>query len=161
MRRTTRNAIANAKLEIQDITEKILIKHRIDPIGYKYNLRLRMPTYFDPLMEKISSDESVGKDGDLILFVKKLDRYIRIGQYYEDKGDLTSDPVLAMDYGKGNWNPIRIERAAGYIICSYIENGKRVIYPDKLEEFKALQRMFAQKIRDQGWLESGMRIKRK
>lgn len=161
MRRSIGNATANAKLEIQDITEKILIKHRIDPIGYKYNLRLRMPTYFDPLMERAGSIESVGQNGDLILFIKKLDRYIRLGQYYEDEGELTSDPVLAMDYDKGNWIPIRIERAIGDLICSYIENGRCVIYPDKLEEFIAFQRMFAQKIREQGWLDSGIKLKRK
>ncbi len=120
-----------------------------------------MPTYFDPLMERVGSDESIGQNGDLILFIKKLDRYIRIGQYYEDNGDHTSDPILAMDYDKGIWIPIRVEWATGDIICSYIENGKRVIYPDKLEEFKLIQHMFTQKIREQGWLESGIRIKRK
>lgn len=161
MRRSTGNTTANAKLEIQDITEKILIKHRIDPIGYKYNLRLRMPTYFDPLMERAGSIESVGQNGDLILFIKKLDRHIRIGQYYEDNGDLTSDPVLALDYNCGRWIPIRIERVIGDTFYSYIENGKRVMYPDKLEEFMSFQRMFAQKIREQGWLYSGMRLKRK
>ncbi len=34
-------------------------------------------------------------------------------------------------------------------------------HPDNLEEFIAFQRMFAQKIREQGWLESGRKIKRK
>lgn len=153
--------IANIKLEIQDIIEKILYKRRVDSGGYKYDFRLRMPTYFDPLMERVDSDESIGQNGDLILFIKKLDRYIRIGQYYEDDGDLTSDPVLAMDYDNGNWIPIRVERAAGDIVCSYVENCKRVIYQDKLEEFMAFQRMFAQKIRDQGWLDSGIKLKRK
>lgn len=97
----------------------------------------------------------------MILFVKKLDRHIRIGQYHEDNEDHTSDPILAMDYGKGNWIPIRIERIIGETICICIENDKRVIYPDKIEEFMAFQRMFVQKIREQGWLDSGMRIKRK
>lgn len=153
--------ITNTKLEIQDIIEKILYKRRVDPGGYKYDFRLRMPTYFDPLMERVDSDESIGQNGDLILFIKKLDRYTRIGQYYEDEGDLTSDPVLAMDYDKGNWIPIRIERTIGDIICSYIENGKRMMYPDKIEEFISIQRRFAQKIREQGWLDSGIKLKRK
>lgn len=153
--------IANTKLEVQDIIEKILYKRRVDPGGYKYDFRLRMPTYFDPLMERAGSDESMWQNGDLILFIKKLDRYIRIGQYYEDNGDHTSNPVLALDYNYGRWIPIRIERIIGDTVYSYIENDKRVIYPDKLEEFMAFQRMFAQNIREQGWLDSGMRIKRK
>lgn len=152
---------ANIKLEIQDIIEKILYKRRVNPGGYKYDFRLRMPTYFDPFIGKTGNQESVEQNGDLILFVKKLDRYIRIGQYYEDNGEHTSDPILAMDYDKGNWIPIRIERAIGDIICSYIENGKRVIYPDKLEEFRSFQCMFAQNIREQGWLDSGIKLNRK
>ena len=93
--------------------------------------------------------------------MKKLDRYIRIGQYYEYDGDHTSDPVIAIDYNYGKWIPIRIERVIGDTVYSYIENGKRVMYQDKIEEFMAFQRMFAQKIRKQGWLESGIKLKRK
>lgn len=152
---------ANAKLEIQDIIEKILYKRRVDPGGYKYDFRLRMPTYFDPFIGGTCSQESAEQNGDLILFVKKLDKYIRIGQYYEYHGDLTSDPVIAIDYNYGKWIPIRIERAIGDITCSYIENGKRMMYPDKIEEFMSIQRMFAQKIREQGWLDSGIKLKRK
>ena len=162
MRRSTGNATANAKLEIQDITEKILIKHRIDPIGYKYNLRLRMPTYFDPFIGRIDSYESIGQNGDLILFVKKMGgKFIRMGQYYELNGDHTSDPVIAMDAGSSYWVPVRIDRAVGVIFCYYIENGRRMMYPDKIEEFMLIQRMLAQKIREQGWLDSAIKLKRK
>ncbi len=152
---------ANTKLEIQDIIEKILYKRRVDPGGHKYDFRLRMPTYFDPFTGKMDSDESVGQNGDLILFIKKLDKYIRIGQYYEKNGDLTSDPIIAIDYNYGKWIPIRIERAIGDTVYSYIENGKRVMYPDKIDEFMSFQRMFGQNIREQGWLDNGMRLKRK
>jgi hypothetical protein len=152
---------ANAKLEIQDIIEKILYKRRVDPGGYKYDFRLRMPTYFDPLIVRRGNQGLSEQNGDLILFVKKLDRYIRIGQYYEDNGDLTSDPIIAIDYNYGKWIPIRIERVIGDTVYSYIENSKRVMYPDKIEEFESFQRMFAQKIREQGWLDSGIRLKRK
>lgn len=91
----------------------------------------------------------------MILFVKKLDRYIRIGQYYEDNGDLTSDPIIAIDYNYGKWIPIRIEGVIGDTVYS-IENGKRMMYPDKIEEFMSIQ-----KIREQGWLDSGIKLKRK
>lgn len=152
---------ANTKLEIQDIIEKILYKHHVNPGCYKYDVRLRMPAYFDPLMEGVASDESIGQNGDLILFVRKLDRYIRIGQYYEDNGDLTSDPVIAIDHNYGKWIPIRIERVIGDADYSYIENSKRMMYLDKIEEFESSQRMFAQNIRKQGWLDNGIKLKRK
>lgn len=88
-------------------------------------------------------------------------KFIRMGQYYEMNGDQTSDPVIAMDAGSSCWVPVRIDRAVGEIFCSYIENGRRVMYPDKIEEFMSIQRMFAQKIRGQGWLDSGIKLKRK
>ncbi len=162
MRRNPGNAIANAKLELQDIIEEILRKHRIDPGDHNYDLRLRMPTYFDPFIGRINNQESERHNGDLILFVKKMGgKFIRVGQYYEQNGDHTSDPVIAMDAGSSYWVPVRIDRAVGDIFCYYIENGKRMMYPDKIEEFMSIQRMFAQKIREQGWLDSGMRLKRK
>jgi hypothetical protein len=152
---------ANAILEIQDIIEKILYKRRVDPGGYKYDFRLRMPTYFDPLIGRRGNQGLSEQNGDLILFVKKHDRYIRIGQYNEDNGDLTSDPVIAIDYNYGKWIPIRIERVIGETVYSHIENGRRVMYPDKIEEFMSFQGIFAQYIREQGWLENGIRLKRK
>ncbi len=162
MRRNPGNAIANARFELQDIIEEILRKHRIDPGDHRYDLRLRMPTYFDPLLGRVSSYESARQNGDLILFVKKMvGKFIRIGQYYELNGDHTSDPVIAMGAGSNYWVPVGIDRAIGDIVCYYIENGKRMMYPDRIEEFKSIQRMFAQNIRQQGWLESGIRIKRK
>ncbi len=91
----------------------------------------------------------------------EFNKYIRIGQYYEDNGDLTSDPVIAIDYNYGKWIPIRIERVIVNTVYSHIENGKRVMYPDKIEEFMLIQRMLAQKIREQGWLDSGIKLKRK
>ncbi len=162
MGRNTRNAIANAKLKLQDVIEKILRNHRIDPGVHKYDLRLRMPTYFDPLTGRTNNQESSEQNGDLILFVKKkAGRFIRIGQYYEQNGDHTSDPAVAFDCICRNWIPIMIERTAGDTVCSHIEKRRRIMYPDKIEEFISFQRMFAQKIRQQGWLENGIRIKRK
>lgn len=88
MRRKPRNAIANAKLELQEVIEEILRKHRIDPGNHNYDLRLRMPTYFDTLTGRVDSNESTGQNGDLILFVKKMGgKFIRIGEYYEMNGD--------------------------------------------------------------------------
>ncbi len=86
---------------------------------------------------------------------------MRIGQYYEQNGDHTSDPVIAMDAGSSYWVPVGINRAVGDIVCYYIEDGRRITYPDKIEEFISIQRIFAQKIKEQGWLDSGIKLKRK
>jgi hypothetical protein len=132
--------IKSIRLEIQNIVEKILQKHKIDPSAYTYFLKLRMPSYDDLVIEK---------EGEQVL----------VGHYYHHpSGDLISDPVLAFDYNGGYWYPVRIEQTLGDTVCSFIENGKRMIYPDRIKEFKSFQRMFARNIREQGWLESGAKV---
>ncbi len=78
--------------------------------------------------------------------------------YYEQEGDLISDPVLAMDYNKGHWYPGRIEQVLGDVTCSFWQDGKRMIYPDNIKECKLFQRMFARNIMEQGWLEDGVNV---
>jgi len=132
--------IKNNRLEIQNIIEKILQKHNINPSAESYFLKLRMPSYDDLVIEK---------EGEQVL----------VGHYYHHpSGDLISDPVLAFDYCNGYWYPVRIELALGDTICSFFENGKRMIYPSRIKEFKSFQRMFARNIRDQKWLENGERL---
>jgi hypothetical protein len=132
--------INNSKLEIQNVVEKILLKHNIDPSAHTYFLKLRMLSYDDLVIEK---------EGEQVL----------VGHYYHHpSGDLISDPVLAFDYNGGYWYPVRIEQVLGDTICSFVENGKRMIYPDRIKEFKSFQRMFARNIKDQGWLENGVRV---
>ncbi|MDP2767447.1 MAG: hypothetical protein Q8O41_08365 [Candidatus Methanoperedens sp.] len=130
---------ANSKLEIQSIIEKILLKHGIDLTVRSYYLRLSMRSYMDLIIEK---------EGNQVL----------VGHYYEQAGDLISDPVLAFDYNNGFWHPVRIEQAVGDTVCSLMEDGRRMIYPDRIKEFMAFQRMFARNIKEQGWLEDGERI---
>ena len=130
----------NGRLEIQYIVEKILRKHNIDPSAESYYLKLRMPSYDDLVLEK---------EGEQVL----------VGHYYHHpSGDLISDPVLAFDYNHGRWFPVRIELALGDTVCSFIENGKRMIYPGRIPEFKSFQNMFAKNIREQGWLENGVKV---
>ncbi len=129
--------ITSSKFEIQNIIEKILPKHNIDPSAESYYLKLRKRNYDDLVIEK---------EGEQVL----------VGHYYHHpSGDLISDPVLAFDYNHGYWYPVRIELALGDTICSFVENGKRMIYPARIKEFKSFQRMFARNIRDQKWLENG------
>ena len=128
----------NGRLEIQNIIEKILQKHNIDPSAESYYLKLRMPSYDDLVIEK---------QGEQVL----------VGHYYHHpSGDLISDPVLALDYCNEYWFPVRIELALGDTICSFVENEKRMIYPARIKEFKSFQRMFARNIKDQKWLENGV-----
>jgi hypothetical protein len=125
------------KLEIQYIVEKILQKHNIDPSG-DYFLKLRKPGYDDLIIEKI---------GEQVL----------VGHYYiHPSGDYISDPVFAFEYNQGYWLPVRIELLFGHKFCSFLDGGFRVIYPDIINEFKLLQRMFGKNIRDQKFLEDGV-----
>ncbi|SNQ58979.1 hypothetical protein [Candidatus Methanoperedens nitratireducens] len=164
MRRKPGNEIAKAKLELQDVIEELLTRHRLDMFGhYKYDLRLRMPSRL--VINNADSYASVGHyyepDGGLVLFIRKLDRYMRIGLYYDLNGDHMCDPVLTIECINRVWHPIGIERIPGYAALSYAVGCKRVMYPDKVEEFMSFQRMFAQYIREQEWLKNGVRIKRK
>ncbi len=45
---------------------------------------------------------------------------------------------------------LRIEQWCGDTICSFWEDDKRMIYPNRIKEFKSFQRMFAKNIREQG-----------
>ena len=132
--------IKNNRLEIQNIVEKILRKHNINPIAESYYLKLSMPNFDDLVIER---------EGEQVL----------VGHYYHHpSGDLISDPVLAFDYNDGYWYPVRIEQTLGDTVCSFVENGKRMIYPDRIREFKSFQRMLARNIKEQRWLENGVRI---
>ncbi len=121
------------RMEIQRIAEAILQKHGIDPAANEFYLKLSMPGFDDLVIERA---------GDQIF----------IGHYHEQNCDLVSDPVLVMDYNEGYWYPVRIEQVFGDTVCSYLENGKRMIYPARMKEFKAFQRMFAVNIKEQGWM---------
>lgn len=128
------------KLEIQNIIEKILQKHNIDPSADSYYIKLKMPNYDDLVIEK---------EGEQIL----------VGHYYHHpSGDLISDPILALDYNQGYWFPVRIELALDITICSFMAKGKRMKYPTRIKKFDSFQRMFARNIRDQKWLENGEKV---
>ncbi len=130
----------NGKLEIQTIIEKILLKHGLDPAAYEFYLKLSMPGYDDLVIEK---------EGGQVL----------VGHYYHHpSGDLISDPVFAFDYNQGYWFPVRIEQVLGDTVCSYEENGKRMVYRARIKEFRSFQRMFARNVKEQAWLENGVRI---
>jgi hypothetical protein len=134
-----RAEIGNRKLEIQIITEKILAKHNIDPTADFY-LKLTMQPYMDLVLER---------NGNTML----------VGHYREENSDLISDPVLALEDISGYWHLVRIEQWCGDTICSYWEGDKRLIYPNRIKEFRSFQRMFARNIREQGWLENGVLVK--
>jgi len=125
------------RMEIQTIVEKILAKHNINP-SQDFYLKLTMPAYMDLVLER---------NGDIIL----------VGHYREENGDLISDPVLAMEGGE-IWSPIRIELWCGDTICAFYEDEKRMIYPERIKEFRVFQRMFARNIREQGWGEKGEKV---
>lgn len=131
--------IKSRLFEMQSISEEILIKHGIDPSAHEFLLKLHMRNYDDLVIEKEGAQVLVGH------------------YYHHPSGDLISDPVLAFDYNGGYWYPVRIEQTLGDMVCSYVENGKRMIYPARIKEFKSFQRMFARNIKEQRWLERGVK----
>lgn len=126
----------NGKMEIQKIVEMMLQKHGIDA-SRDFYLKLIMPPYMDLVFER---------NGSVIL----------VGHYREENGDLISDPVLAMEDMSNCWFPVRIEQWCRDTICSFWEDGKHMIYPGRMKEFKSFQKMFARNIREQGWMERGI-----
>ncbi len=128
----------NGKMEIQNIVEKILQKHGIDATKDFY-LKLSMPPYMDLVLER---------NGSIIL----------VGHYHIQEGDLISDPFLALEDMNGYWYPVRIEQWCSDTICSYWEDDKLMIYPERVKEFKSFQRVFARNIKEQQWLEDGVKV---
>jgi hypothetical protein len=47
-------------------------------------------------------------------------------------------------------SPVRIELWCGDTICDLYKDGKRMMNPERIKEFRAFQRMFARNIREQG-----------
>ena len=123
--------------KLQAIIEDILKKHGIFPSTESYYLKLRMPSH----------DES--------LVIGRVSEQILAG--FQNK-DLISNPVLAFDYNQGNWFPVRIEQPLGVIICSFFENGNRMIIPYRLNKFLLFQKMLVNKIIEQKWLENGVKV---
>ena len=122
------------KMGIQTIVEKILARHRINPETEPYYLKLKQSAYMDLVIERQGSE-------------------VFVGHYIEQNGDLISDPVLVMDYNGGHWYPVRIEQVFGDTVCSFMKDGKLMIYKNSIRDFKSFASMFARNIRDQGWLD--------
>ncbi len=119
-------------MKIQTIAEEILKKNGIDP-AKEFYLKLSKPNYDDLVIERCGND-------------------VFVGHYFDQNGDRVPDPVLVMDYNGGYWFPVRIEQTLGETPVSYMQDGKRMIYPARIKEFKSFQAMFAKNIREQGWL---------
>jgi hypothetical protein len=66
--------------------------------------------------------------------------------------------MLAME-GREIWSPIRIELWCRDTICAFYKDDKRMIYPERIKEFRAFQRMFARNIREQGGWRMGGKVK--
>ncbi len=121
-------------MAIQKIAEEILQKNGIDPAKDDWYIKLQKLGYDDLVIET---------NGPQVF----------VGHYYRQEGDMVPDPVLVMDYNDGIWFPERIEQVLGATTVSFMENGKRMIYPARVKEFKSFQAMLARNIKEQGWLD--------
>jgi len=126
--------MSDRKMSIQDVVEKILAKHKINSEAETYYLKLKKSAYMDLIIERQGPE-------------------IFVGHYRKQNGDLISDPVLVMDSNGGHWFPVRVEQVFGDSVCSYMQDGIRMIAKKRIAEFKSFQAMFARNIRDQGWLD--------
>jgi len=124
------------KLSLQLIIEEILLKNNLSPSSESYFLKLSMSPH-DFLV--------IGKVGEQVLIALQ-------------NGDLVSDPVFSLDYNKGFWFPVQFEAKNGKTICSFLENGNRMAFPYVLKRCMLFQGMFAGKIRNQNWLENGVKV---
>ncbi len=50
------------------------------------------------------------------------------------------------------------EQVVGDTVCSFMEDGRRMIYPERIRGFMSFQRIFGKNIKEQGWLEDGERV---
>ena len=120
-------------MAIQKIATEILKKNGINPDAGEFYLKLSKPNFDDMVIERCGDD-------------------VFVGHYFNQNGDRVPDPVLVMDYSGGYWYPVRIEQILGETPVSFTENGKRMVYPARVKEFKSFQAMFAKNIKDQGWI---------
>lgn len=123
--------------KLQAIIEEILKKHGIFPSTESYYLKLRMPSHDD------------------FLVIGRVSEQILAG--FQNK-DGISNPVLAFDYNQGNWFPVSIEQPFGVTVCSFIEDGNLMAFPYRLKRCMLFQGMLANKIREQNYLENGVKV---
>ena len=96
MKTKTESKTMKSKLELQNIIEKILLKHRIDISSHSYYLRLSLPSYDD-------------------LVIEKKGEQIHFGYFLPNpKSDL--NPLVVFDNNnKGYWRLNKIELILGGI----------------------------------------------
>lgn len=123
------------KMQIQKIAEEILRKNGIDPDSGDFYLKLSQPNFDD-------------------LVIERCGQQVFVGHYFSQNGnsDRIPDPVLVMAYSKGYWYPERIEQVLGETTVSFLEDGKRMIYPERVKKFRSFQAMLARNIEEQGWI---------
>jgi len=114
--------------KLQETIEEILLKHSINPSSDAFYLELRMPSH---------ENFTVGKVGEQII--------VKI-----------NDSMLAFDYNEGHGFPVSFENKLGNTICSFIENGKRMIIPYRMKRFLLFQGMLIRNIK--GLLENGVKV---
>jgi len=132
---------SNGQMEIQNLVEKLLAKHNIDP-AQDFHLKLSNIPYLDLVLERYGHNT------------------ILVGHYFVQNGDLMGDPILAMEDISGYWSPLYIEQWNNYMlretICAFHKDGKLTLYPDRMKNFRSFQRRFTRRLKTQGWLEYGV-----
>ena len=125
--------LETGKYRFQETIEKILRKHGVN-LNAGFYLKLRNSPYMDLVLER---------NGATIL----------VGHYYEQNGDLVSDPVLAFIDKEGFWQLLRIEQWCGdTTIRFWDEKGREMINLKAKKDVESFMEVFRKNIEFQDFL---------
>jgi hypothetical protein len=123
----------------QTTIEKLLATHNLlDQFHAQLNFHVRfdMPPYQRLVIER---------HGELI----------SVAHYFEQNGDLVSDPEVELHYP--TWTPTAITQAIGYRREKFIErDGKTLVDTRFHREVSSFLALWARNIKAQGWAERGV-----
>jgi hypothetical protein len=128
---------------MQAIIEKLAAKHGLDLTATEAHLRLEQPSYMPLVIEKIAKHQ------------------VSVSHYFEQNGDLIADPDVVFFTAYGAWIPTEITQCFGgfarYVQLS--DSGEKItgIAAKGQADLASFCRMWARNLKEQGWLEDGIR----
>lgn len=126
----------------QTIIHKILAKNDL------------MDAFYNPSCEMVYL--KLQQESYMDLVIERQYETVFVGHYMKQNGDLISDPILVFQLSKGtrSWAPYRIEQIFGDTQIMFEQEGKTMIYTNRLKEFKSFANFFGKNIKDQNWIEA-------
>lgn len=87
------------------------------------------------------------------MVIEKHGSRVTLTHYFEQDGDLISDPDMEFVIGAGGeWYPVALQLRTGhYFRARWFENGKEYINARRCTELKSFSTMWAKNLVAQGW----------